>query len=67
MKDGEKAVEAMKAKVRARLNKKRGGSIAEKLAEAQKNNPTNKLGGGAAKVEEQKARIRDLIKKRNEK
>lgn len=65
MSKGKALVEAMKAKVRAKLRKKHGGSIQERLKKAQNNNPTKKLGQGSQKVEQMKAKVREAIRKRN--
>lgn len=64
MSKGKAMVERMKARVRAKLKKKNGGSIKEKLAAARKNNPVNSLGSGKSKVESKKAKIRAAIEKR---
>lgn len=69
MSNGDKMVERMKAKVRAKLRKKHGGSIDERLAAARKRRMAKEaaagMGKGAKKVEARKAKIRELIRKRN--
>jgi len=67
MKDekGIKLTDKMKKKIKDRISKKHGGSVAEKLAKARKNNPVrNMKKQGKSKIEAQKARIRNLIKKK---
>ena len=64
MSKGKAMVERMKAKVRAKLKKKHGGSIKEKLAKAKAKNPVNSLGGGKEKVEAKKAKVRTMIEKK---
>lgn len=67
--DGKSRVEEMKRKIRAKLAKKHGGSMKDRLKSIKEKlaAKASKTGDGTSKVEASKARIRDLIKKRNAK
>ncbi len=60
-----KLTDEMKKKIKDKISKKHGGSVAEKLAAARAKNPArNMKKEGKSKIEAQKARIRNLIKKK---
>lgn len=65
--DGKSRVEEMKRKIRAKLAKKHGGSMKDRMKSIKEKlaAKASKTGDGASKVESAKARIRELIKKRN--